>query len=93
MKKHIFWKILAVLFFIWLCLFLWKSSIEINFAGNIKTNKLTGKTYYLTNDGWVEYKSKKANQSNDSEKVKQSKEIKEKPKIDWKKILEKEKKK
>ena len=83
-----------MLFFIWLCLLLWRSSIEINFAGNIKTNKLTGRTYYLSNEGWIEYKTKKENQPNDSKKTKQSKEIKRKPKLDWEKlILEKEKKK
>ncbi|MFW9851832.1 MAG: hypothetical protein ACFFDS_02730 [Candidatus Thorarchaeota archaeon] len=46
MKKDLFWKIMAVLFFIWLCLWLWSSLIVVSTYGGtvpVKVNKLTGK--------------------------------------------------
>jgi len=45
MKKDLFWKIMAILFYLWLCLFLWSESIVIPQGTFFKVNKLTGKVY------------------------------------------------
>lgn len=54
MKKNLFWKIMTILFFLWLCLWLWNSSIVIQHApaGSLKYNKLTGSVYKLIDTGW-----------------------------------------
>ena len=57
MKKDLFWKVMAVLFFIWLCAWLWSNSIIVaNITGEgraFKTNKLTGSVYLLKGGGWA----------------------------------------
>jgi hypothetical protein len=49
-NKNIFWKIISVIFLVWLFLYLWNSSIYIYHLETgrvlVKTNKLTGNTYY-----------------------------------------------
>lgn len=57
MKKHLFWKIMAVLFFLWLCLFLWSSSIVMPQGALFKINKLTGKVYTLDDGKWERFKN------------------------------------
>lgn len=56
MKKDLFWKVMAVFFFIWLCVWLWSNIIVVMNVGSnnvaFKTNKLTGSTYFLRGDGW-----------------------------------------
>ncbi len=56
MKKNLFWKIMAVLFFIWLCLFLWNSSIVMPQGTFFRVNKLTGKVYMFDNGRWEIFK-------------------------------------
>jgi len=54
-NKQIFWKLLAVLFLIWLYLYLWVSSIDIyrlRESPSIKYNRLTDRVYKLTKKGW-----------------------------------------
>jgi len=54
MKKNLFWKVMAVLFFLWLCVWMWNSSIYISRpAGEtvVKINKLTGTFYVWGGDG------------------------------------------
>lgn len=60
MKKNLFWKVISILFLIWLFLWLWNRSIIIIplLEGKviIKTNKLTGRSYRLIrHKGWVRY--------------------------------------
>lgn len=51
MKKDLFWKVMAVLFFIWLCVWLWSNSnafIKFQWEGGIvmyKINKFTNAIY------------------------------------------------
>lgn len=71
MKKDLFWKIMAVLFFIWLCLWLWNSSNYITkysvqaYTVLFRINKITGRTYTCrfsadrSEKGWIEIKKKK----------------------------------
>lgn len=53
MKKNLFWKVMAVLFFLWLCVWLWNSSIFIyqKDLASVRHNKLTGTidVYYINN--------------------------------------------
>jgi hypothetical protein len=61
MKKQFFWKIMSVLFFIWLCFWLWSQIIVIDkyTVGKgeciFKYNKLTGDTYvyYPLSKKWI----------------------------------------
>ncbi len=58
MKKNLFWKIMAILFFLWLCVWLWNSSIYISHpSGSIpmKFNKLTGTAWILTEHNWQKF--------------------------------------
>jgi len=57
MEKDLFWKIMAILFLLWLCLFLWSDSIVMPQGALIKVNKLTGKVYmYSEGSGkWRRY--------------------------------------
>ena len=55
MKKDYFWKVIVIFFLAWLFLWLWNSSIYIYRAQSgrsIKHNKLTGRVYALTRQGW-----------------------------------------
>ena len=57
MKKSLFWKIMTVLFFIWLCLFLWNISIVMPQGSLLKVNKLTGKVYMYSDYEWKRLKN------------------------------------
>ncbi len=57
MKKNLFWKIMAILFLLWLCLYLWNSSIVMPQGALIKVNKLTGKAYTFANGEWTIFKN------------------------------------
>lgn len=65
MKKSLFWEIIAVVFIIWLFLFLWNSSIVIDklelkgLNVTIKINKITGRIDLLTLKGWKPFPSEK----------------------------------
>jgi hypothetical protein len=51
MKKQIFWKVIIGLLVLWLFLFLWMNQWHYALTGTARTNKITGKTYVLWNDG------------------------------------------
>lgn len=57
--KDLFWKIMAVIFILWLFLILFVSSIHVERVSNsvFKVNKITGKAYLLSkSSGWREIK-------------------------------------
>jgi len=48
-RNDLFWKIIVIVFLLWLFLFLWSNSIYIEITAGqcvIKINKFTGKLYY-----------------------------------------------
>lgn len=51
MKKGVFWKVIISLLVLWLFLFLWMNQWQYARSGNLRTNKITGKSYVLQNDG------------------------------------------
>ena len=63
MKKNLFWKIMAILLFLLLCVWLWNSSIYIyqpKLEVMMKHNKLTGAVYMFSikTNKWVKFKRK-----------------------------------
>ncbi len=63
MKKIQFWKVMAILFFLWLCVWLWNSSIYIyqtKPSVMVKHNKLTGAVYgfNVETNKWMKAKRK-----------------------------------
>lgn len=60
--KDKFWKISAIIFLLWLFLWLWNSMIYVDLVLErrfVKINKLTGQAWILTIDGWQNYFKKK----------------------------------
>lgn len=52
--KDKFWKIMAIIFLLWLFLCLWNSTIQVDFIKTklVKINKLTGQVWYFKEDVW-----------------------------------------
>ena len=56
MKKDLFWKIMTILFFLWICLWLRKESISFTTGQGIhRFNRITGSHHAATTKGWEKY--------------------------------------
>jgi len=59
MKKNLFWKIIVAVIIVLILVWFRTSLIVISANGTLKHDKLTGRAYRLTDEGWERMKKEK----------------------------------